>query len=554
MKKVYLFFSFLFFAIQIMRAQNVGIGTLTPTYKLTVQTPKAAGSWGLMHSDSIVQVGDYISSTGIAEFGTRSAHPLWLIAGNNDSPFPAIAIDAAGINVGLGTTAPANHFQIGGTPGFSGNDIAIGNGTQAMSFFQSGTTSTWYSNNNFALMPFGSNGLVGIGTATPAYNLDILGANPQINLKASSNGSTATLSRYSNRFEISPTDAFQISVGGIGLQHFWVGSNGNVGIGTVSPASNLQVGSVGSTGYAGHHIAFGNGTQASGILQTNTVAEWNSTTDIALMPKGNGHGRVGINTVTPGYPLEVADYVANFQDLFTYMNNNHPGTVSDGEITPNVSILAAQNVLAIEFDAASDMRIKDIQGISNTAKDFEILNTIQVTDYTLKDKIKNGNRSFKKVIAQQVESVYPQVISRHVDFIPNVYRSVTKIEKTEKGYLLHFDSPHHISKDARRIKLVVSGDNTMNKYNIMSIPSDNEVEIASGKLNGDKIFVYGEEVNDFRTVDYEGLTTLNISATQELGKMMKQQRATIKEQDEKIAALTAKVQTIMDELEKLTHK
>jgi hypothetical protein len=88
MKKVYPVILVLFSAI-IMHAQNAGIGTLAPTYKLSVQTPTAVGSWGLMHSDSVVQVGDYISSTGVAEFGTRSAHPLWLIAGNHDAPFPA---------------------------------------------------------------------------------------------------------------------------------------------------------------------------------------------------------------------------------------------------------------------------------------------------------------------------------------------------------------------------------------------------------------------------------------------------------------------------------
>jgi len=60
--------------MQIMHAQNVGIGTLTPAFKLTVQTPKAAGSWALMHTGSVVRVGEYITADGVAEFGTRSPH------------------------------------------------------------------------------------------------------------------------------------------------------------------------------------------------------------------------------------------------------------------------------------------------------------------------------------------------------------------------------------------------------------------------------------------------------------------------------------------------
>ena len=77
------------------------------------------------------------------------------------------------------------------------------------------------------------------------------------------------------------------------------------------------------------------------------------------------------------------------------------------------------------------MRIKDIKGVSNIADDLGILNGIQVTDYTLKDKIRNGNKPFKKVIAQQVETVYPQVVSRHTDFIPNVYRAASRIIRAQ---------------------------------------------------------------------------------------------------------------------------
>ena len=68
----------------------------------------------------------------------------------------------------------ANTLQIGNTLSFSGNPLAIGNGTQATSFaFESGTT-TWYTNNNFALMPaFGGTGNVGIGTLSPVNKLQI---------------------------------------------------------------------------------------------------------------------------------------------------------------------------------------------------------------------------------------------------------------------------------------------------------------------------------------------------------------------------------------------
>jgi len=54
------------------------------------------------------------------------------------------------------------------------------------------------------------------------------------------------------------------------------------------------------------------------------------------------------------------------------------------------------------------------------------------------------------------------------------------------------------------------------------------------------VFVYGEEVDNFRTVDYEGLTTLNISATQELGKLVKKQQAMIERLEKRISLLEEK--------------
>jgi hypothetical protein len=38
----------------------------------------------------------------------------------------------------------------------------------------------------------------------------------------------------------------------------------------------------------------------------------------------------------------------------------------------------------------------------------------------------------------------------------------------------------------------------------------------------DQVFVYGREVKDFRSVDYQAIAMLNVSATQELAKRLEQ--------------------------------
>ena len=80
----------------------------------------------------------------------------------------------------------------------------------------------------------------------------------------------------------------------------------------------------------------------------------------------------------------------------------------------------------------------------------------------------------------------------------------------------------------------------MEEVEIISLPSDKQVVISATGPKAEKIFVYGEEVNDFRTVDYEGLATLNISASQELSKLIKKQQQLIEALQKRIFLLEAR--------------
>jgi hypothetical protein len=330
--------------------------------------------------------------------------------------------------------------------------------------------------------------------------------------------------------------------------------NGNFGIGNVNPTNKLQIGSLGNTGFAFNDRAIGNGTNALGIYQSNTATTIASTTDIILNPRNNGQGRVGINTNTPRAPLDVVDEIsvsaAPGSGFYSYLNfasfTNRIGAVNTPPLSlvPSVSIIASGRVYAEEFDAYSDARIKDIVGSSSSAKDLETINALQITDYTMRDKVKYGDRPYKKIIAQEVEKVYPQVVSKHKDFVPNVYQATSKMEKVANGFLLHFTNNHNISSNAKKLRGLLSKTERMEEVDIISVPSANEVVINVREIKADKIFIYGEEVDDFRTVDYEGLATLNISATQELSKMIAKQQAQLDAQNLQIIELIQSIQEL----------
>ena len=452
-------------------------------------------------------------------------------------------------NVGIGTTTPANKLTVQTLTndfGLTHTDGTVTVGSWIGNF--QGATGGWigtksfhplnlFTNNGSAQMTVLTNGNVGIGVVNPANKLQI--------------GSVGATGFATNDFALgNGTQAFAIyqtpsstSMGSTTDISIMPKNNGNgyLGINVAAPANKLQIGSVGATGFATNDFAIGNGTQAMAIFQTNTETLIGSTTDIILKPRNNGKGRVGINTNTPQAPLEVDDFVVTnaFYAYFKSDVNANP-ILSGTSGNASVSIYASKNVMALEFDARSDSRIKTIVGYTNSAKDLETINALKITNYTLKDKVQNGNKSFKKVIAQEVEKVYPQVVSKHTGFIPNVYQPANKIEQKSNGYLLTFSNNHNISKAAKKLRVLLSEEDGMQQFDIVSLPSQTQVIINATDIKTDKAFVYGEEVDDFRAVDYDGLTTLNISATQELSRLVKKQAAIINSLEKRLSALESK--------------
>ncbi len=403
----------------------------------------------------------------------------------------------------------------------------VGKGTDAFSLTESGGSTFLETTNSLIIRPGHSSGYVGINTSATPANILQIGTTfdyADYDFVIGRNSQSMAIYQGPNFTNWTATDNININPkAGAGYVGINVGS---------SPANKLQIGSVGSTGFATNDLAIGNGTNAFAIFQTDSSTLMGSTTDIILKPRNNGAGMVGINTNSPRAPLEVSG-VTVFNDInYNYVNRDLTNqNVGDCEFCyPQTSIYSQFGILASEFDAYSDARIKNIIGRSESMTDLEILDSIQVTDYTYKDVIKYNKKRSRKVIAQQVEKFFPQIVSKHKDFIPNVYQFTNQITPLGHNYLLTFTHGHHLSDSAKKLRFMVADSLGMQQAAILKIPNPNQVIISTPAFTSDSIFVYGEEVNDFRTVDYEGLTTLTMSAAQELSKLVKAQRAQINTQ------------------------
>ena len=223
------------------------------------------------------------------------------------------------------------------------------------------------------------------------------------------------------------------------------------------------------------------------------------------------------------------------------------GTASNLDQSP--SILTEGAILTKGFFIAlngtvttSDSRFKNVLGVSDSAKDLDLLNEIQITDYTYIDKLTSGGRVHKKVIAQQVEEILPSAINKRTDFVPDIFAKATKVEPKEGGAVLITMEKAHPLKAGDKVRL----------FDPENRPVDAEVTATDGLSFtvetsadfGKGVFVYGTEQRDVRAVDYEAIAMLNVSATQELAKKvaaLEAENARLRAANDELSSLSSEV-------------
>ena len=222
---------------------------------------------------------------------------------------------------------------------------------------------------------------------------------------------------------------------------------------------------------------------------------------------------IGINGVATRARLDIKGAIAAYASTQAYAyyalgsSNTNTGYYNGTSQNITPSLWADQRVVAVEFDATSDARIKDIKGVSNNTEDLETLKQIEITDYQFKDKIANGENYYKKVIGQQVEKVFPQAVKQSKDIVPDIFSMANIINGVVQ---LISDI-----KVGDTIKLLTQTEEL--RVKVISVTSEN---FTIDKPLNEECFIYGKEVDDFRVVDYEALSMLNISATQEIIKRL----------------------------------
>ena len=338
---------------RITAAGNVGIGTASPGKKLEILATDGEAvrlyrnannvGWGVnmkfaFNNSNNVQV-DYAGVHGVVQANTAGEEQgvLLFTTATSGSLTEKMRIDASG-NVGIGTTTPSasllhlqsashTYLRIGAPLAYQSsiafNDDA--NGQDIVLYRPESTRdfSIWTATaGNVVRVTQG--GSVGIGTAAPAYKLDVNGEINATGLRI--NGTPISTGGGSSQWTTSGTSIYY--------------SSGSVGIGTTSPAFDANAakyltvdagaaaigsigaaGGTGSTGTAVSQVAFVNSSlgttekRLATIVGSTDAATNSGMLDFYTATAGafsssrmriTSGGNVGIGITTPGSKLDVA--------------------------------------------------------------------------------------------------------------------------------------------------------------------------------------------------------------------------------------------------------
>lgn len=511
---------------------------------------------------------------------------------NNDHQFYGLGINGNTLRYQVSNTGASHIFYVGanattsnelmritgtgqvgiGTSSFgTGEKFAVRNGIMQFGIFPGYLDSTpdgeWTTIDMNATRGlrvwdnFSVSGTVGIGTTAPATTLDVRGSAAAITVGTAGAGGGAlylgntnhgiqrgfpTYNADNNVGLYTTAGNLYLAANGKVTNQFVLTTDGKVGIGTTSPSEKLEVVGQMKINNNLRGLEHTNGTQSVGTY-VDVTAGWLGTfsNHPLFLFTNDGEasmtvatsGRVGIGTTNPDSPLHVTGAGFTTPSLVKSFFNVISGLVTNNVPTSDIKVHADGYFWADGggFVATSDARIKNILGRTNNGDDLEKLRKIAVTDYKYIDEVSNGSTLQKKVIAQQVKEIFPIAINQTKGIIPNVYQ-VAKQTTIVGNTTQIVTTKAHDFATGDVVKLIV--ENAGEK--IVDVTVIDSHTFSVNRAFNDKVFVYGKQVNDLHNVDYDAISMLNVSATQELAKQVD----ALKRKNEELEAKVAE----MDEL------
>ena len=265
----------------------------------------------------------------------------------------------------------------------------------------------------------------------------------------------------------------------------------------------------------------------------------NNTTTEILVINSNGNVSIGGSVgQSANYRLEVFCNLNNSPNIIEIQRGKYIFENNYGYIEINTTIPKNTLKICAYFGGSiwvkglcvgsSDIRIKeDIQDI-NYNNALQMILAIELKTYKYIDKIEKGNNKEYGFIAQQIQKVIPDAVILEKSYIPNI---MTVANYDNKIITLLHKPANVLIKIKDKIKCFDSN-NICIEIEIFEIINDLTFKIKNleKEYTDNKIFLYGTYVEDFHILSRDHIYTLNVGATHELHRLIKENSYIIKSQ------------------------
>jgi len=218
---------------------------------------------------------------------------------------------------------------------------------------------------------------------------------PNTLMQVGNGGTTGKLSVYTKdndfgQFQVgNPTSNAEASIGFIsGVTAFGDAATSTNG------ASNIWIVGAGPYGIGGNNFGISNSAYGGNIMTVTST------------------GYVGIGTTTPTYPLTITSTVTTNYSNYEYMNDNSVNYENGNSGNIPVSLYAQGRILcASEIDVTSDKRLKDSIGNISPEIALAAITKLQPVHFKWKKDASEDRALIAGFFAQQVHEIIPEAVT-----------------------------------------------------------------------------------------------------------------------------------------------
>jgi hypothetical protein len=310
-------------------------------------------------------------------------------------------------------------------------------------------------------------------------------------------------------------------------------------------------------------IGFTNRSLEFNNFSDNDITSGFGTNRMIITSSGN----VGIGKTDPGYTLDVngsakvsagmyidgSRYTANYGGEASSFY--HPGTVTVNPASYNYTLTLQYACRAEAYVSYSDRRIKENIEDIDDASALEILRNLKPKKYTYKDTIKRGDTPVWGFIAQEVRETLPYATNLTIDSIPNIYE-LANVSQSNVITFTNFNTTN-FENTLPTLKFMTK-ENNVEYANVTSIINEYSVsvdkdlsewcgvydEATNDVVSGDKIFVYGEEVSDFVSLNKDAIFTIATASVQELDRQLQAEKTKVTSLETQLTSVLARLDAL----------